>query len=90
MQLAKLIPASDASPSMAVQQQEEAVVLADRLARLPDDYRTVLVLRNLQSMPFEEVAKQMQRSAGATRMLWLRAIEQLREIYREQEARGSE
>jgi RNA polymerase sigma-70 factor (ECF subfamily) len=67
---------------MAVQQREEAVVLADRLAHLSDDYREVLVLRNLQGLPFEEVASRIGRSVGATRMLWLRAIEKLRTIYR--------
>jgi RNA polymerase sigma-70 factor (ECF subfamily) len=66
---------------MAVQQREEAVQLADRLSQLPADYRQVLMLRNLQSLPFEEVARQMDRSVGATRMLWLRAIERLRAVY---------
>jgi RNA polymerase sigma-70 factor (ECF subfamily) len=81
VQLAALLPAEGKSPSMAVQQREEAVQLADRLAQLPADYREVLVLRNLQSLPFEEVAQRMERSVGATRMLWLRAIEKLRAVY---------
>jgi RNA polymerase sigma-70 factor (ECF subfamily) len=84
VQLAALLPAEGKSPSMAVQQREEAVLLADRLAKLPVDYRDVLMLRNLQSLPFEEVAQRMNRSVGATRMLWLRAIEKLRAVYGEQ------
>ena len=86
IQLAALVPAQGKSPSMAVQQREEAVVLADRLAHLPDDYREVLVLRNLQGLPFEEVASRIGRSVGATRMLWLRAIEKLRTVYRKDDA----
>ena len=89
IQLAQLLPAETKSPSMAVQQREEAVVLADRLAQLPEDYREVLVLRNLQGLPFEEVAQQMERSVGAVRMLWLRAIERLRVIYRMEESLGA-
>jgi len=85
IQLAALLPAEQKSPSMAVQQREEAVQLADRLAQLPADYREVLVLRNLQSLPFEEVAQRMERSVGATRMLWLRAIEKLRAVYGSEE-----
>jgi RNA polymerase sigma-70 factor, ECF subfamily len=85
IQLAALVPASTKSPSMAVQQREEAVVLADRLAQLPDDYREVLVLRNLQGLPFDEISRQIDRSVGATRMLWLRAIEKLRSVYRTDE-----
>jgi len=87
IQLAALLPAASKSPSMAVQQREEAVLLADRLAQLSADYRVVLVLRNLQGLPFEEVAQRMDRSVGATRMLWLRAIEKLRAVYRKEEHR---
>src|SRR3954454_291249 len=82
IQLAALVPAQGKSPSMAVQQREEAVLLADRLAQLPDDYREVLVLRNLQGLPFDAVAKRIGRTVGATQMLWLRAIEKLRTLYR--------
>jgi RNA polymerase sigma-70 factor (ECF subfamily) len=89
IQLAAMLPAEAKSPSMAVEEREEAVLLADRLAQLPASYRQVLVLRNLQSLPFEEVAKQMDRSVGATRMLWLRAIEKLRSVYRIDEQRES-
>src|SRR3954469_25664669 len=88
IQLAALVPAATKSPSMAVQQREEAVVLADRLAQLSDDYREVLVLRNLQGLAFEEVAQRIDRSVGATRMLWLRAIEKLRMLYRDDESSG--
>jgi len=70
-------------------QREEAVLLADRLSQLPASYRRVLVLRNLQGMPFEEVAREIDRSVGATRMLWLRAIEKLRAVYRKEEQRES-
>jgi RNA polymerase sigma-70 factor (ECF subfamily) len=55
------------------------------MAQLPDDYRDVLVLRNLQGLPFEDVARRIDRSVGATRMLWLRAIEKLRTLYRDEE-----
>jgi RNA polymerase sigma-70 factor (ECF subfamily) len=85
IQLAALVPAGGKTPSMAVQQREEAVVLADRLAQLPGDYREVLVLRNLQGLPFEQIARRIDRSVGATRMLWLRAIEKLRAVYRKEE-----
>jgi RNA polymerase sigma-70 factor (ECF subfamily) len=73
---------------MAVAQREEAVVLADRLAQLADDHREVLVLRNLQGLQFEEIAQRIGRSVGATRMLWLRAIEKLRTLYQIEEHPG--
>jgi RNA polymerase sigma-70 factor (ECF subfamily) len=65
------------SPSAAASQREQAVLLADALADLPPDYREVIILRNLERLRFEEVAARMDRSAGAVRMLWTRALERL-------------
>lgn len=68
-----------ASPSSDAQRREYAIILADQLAELPPDYREVLTLRHLQGLPFKEVALRMGRSPGAVRMIWLRAIERLRQ-----------
>ncbi|HUT92260.1 MAG TPA: sigma-70 family RNA polymerase sigma factor [Thermoguttaceae bacterium] len=68
-----------ASPSSNAQRREYAIILANQLAELSQDYRDVLVLRHLEGLPFGEVAERMGRSPGAVRMLWLRAIGQLRE-----------
>ncbi len=73
------------SPSSDADHREHAVILADQLAQLPSDYRQVLVLRHLEGRPFKEVAQRMGRSPGAVRMLWLRAIGQLRQLL---DARG--
>jgi RNA polymerase sigma-70 factor, ECF subfamily len=69
------------SPSSPLQQRERAVALADQLAKLRPEYRDVIVLRNLQGLSFEEVADRMDRKAGAVRMLWLRAMEKLKQVY---------
>ncbi len=63
--------------------QEQLVLLADSLARLSPDYRDVIVLRHLEGIPFAQIAARLRRSSGATRMLWLRAIEQLRRLMKE-------
>jgi RNA polymerase sigma-70 factor, ECF subfamily len=68
------------SPSAHAQQRELAALVADQLARLPASYREVIVLRNLEGLPFDEVAKRMERSPGAVRILWLRALDRLREL----------
>jgi RNA polymerase sigma-70 factor (ECF subfamily) len=54
------------------------VLLAEVLDRLPDDYRTVIVLRNLEGLSHEEVAARLGRNVGAVRMLWVRALARLR------------
>jgi RNA polymerase sigma-70 factor (ECF subfamily) len=67
------------SPSSVAVRRERAVHLANALGRLPEDYRTVLLLRVFQELPAEEVAQRMERSAGAVRMLQMRALTALRE-----------
>jgi RNA polymerase sigma-70 factor (ECF subfamily) len=50
------------------------------LADLPEDYQEVIVLRNLQRLPFNEVAERMDRTRPAVQMLWMRAIKRLQEV----------
>jgi RNA polymerase sigma-70 factor (ECF subfamily) len=65
------------TPSARAARREQAVLLADALARLPADYREVLVLRHMEHRKFGEIAIRMGRSSGAVRMLWTRALERL-------------
>jgi RNA polymerase sigma-70 factor (ECF subfamily) len=67
------------SPTAVLIRREEANMLADHLARLPPDYRKVLLLRSIQCLGFRDVAARLGRSEGATRMLWLRAVTRLRQ-----------
>ena len=73
---------SPQAPSAVVSLGEQSLQLNELLNQLPEHYREVLVLRNIQGLAFEEVAARLDRSPGATRMLWLRAIEKLRAVYR--------
>ena len=77
--LAGWLEASITSPSLAAVRKERAMLLADALARLPEDYRELLVLRHIEERAFDEIAEQMQRSPGAVRTMWVRALRKLRE-----------
>ena len=66
------------SPSAQAVHREQAVLLADAISRLPADYQEVIVLRHVERLKFEKIAVRMDRSAGAVRMLWARALETLR------------
>jgi RNA polymerase sigma-70 factor (ECF subfamily) len=77
--LRQCLAAETPTPSQLAAQREADVLLADTLARLPADYQTVLLLRIFEGLPAEEVAQRMNRSAGAVRMLQLRALTALRE-----------
>ena len=61
-------------PDGSAIRKEDAAELHRTLARLPDDYRTVIWLRYWRGLSFDEIATQMGRSIGATRKLWHRAI----------------
>ena len=43
-------------PAKGPIRREQAVLLADAVSRLPDDYREVFILRTLEHVPFEEIA----------------------------------
>ena len=72
--------APQSSPSEQAARREQAVVLADALGQLPDDYREVIILRHLQGLPFAEVAGRLGRSQGSVKKLWARALARLRDL----------
>ena len=79
-QLNAVLASATASPSQQAAQHEQQVVLADMLNELPADYREVIILRNLEELSHGEVAQRMGRTEGAVRMLWVRALQELREL----------
>jgi RNA polymerase sigma-70 factor (ECF subfamily) len=66
------------SPSSALGRHERMRLLADAMAKLPKDHRQIILMRHIEGLPFAEIATQMDRTSGACRMLWLRAMDQLR------------
>lgn len=70
--------APHSSPSQQASAREQAVLLADALAKLNDDYREVLVLRHLEGLTFPEVSRRMGRSLDSVQKLWLRALAKLK------------
>jgi len=66
-----------ATPSQQLAQLDNQLRLAAALAELPPDYQEVVMLRNLQYLPFGDIALQMGRSRPAVQMLWMRAIKKL-------------
>ena len=53
--LQQALDAGQTTPSQAAARREEAVLLADAMERLPADYREVILLRNLEGLPFDEL-----------------------------------
>jgi RNA polymerase sigma-70 factor (ECF subfamily) len=73
-----LEPASpEPSPSQQAIARDDQLRVAMALAELSPDHRQVIVLRNLERLPFDEVARQMGRTRPAVQMLWMRAVKKL-------------
>jgi RNA polymerase sigma-70 factor (ECF subfamily) len=67
------------TPSQELARLDDELRVTAALAELPPDYQEVIVLRNLQRLPFNDVAERMHRSRPAVQMLWMRAIKKLQE-----------
>lgn len=70
--------ASNSTPSQHASRREQALLLADALDRLPEDYREVIILRHLEGLSFAEVSQRMGRSEDSVQKLWVRALANLR------------
>jgi RNA polymerase sigma-70 factor (ECF subfamily) len=68
------------SPSQQAVRREQAVLLADALRRLPDEWRELLVLRHLEGLTFPEVARRMGRTIDSVKKQWPRALANLRHL----------
>ena len=76
------------SPSQELILRDEELRVTVALSQLTEDHREVIVLRNLERLPFEEVAKRMGRSRPAVQMLWMRAVKKLQTAMEEHTAGG--
>jgi RNA polymerase sigma-70 factor (ECF subfamily) len=69
------------SPSEQAAHREQAVLLADALAKLPTDYREVIVLRHLEGLTFPEVARRLNKTQDSVEKLWLRGLARLKQVF---------
>jgi len=76
----ELVGATTATASRGAARAECEEALTQAVARLPEDYRTVVRLYDLQGLSVEETSQAMGRSKGAVFMLRARAHERLREL----------
>jgi RNA polymerase sigma-70 factor (ECF subfamily) len=74
------LQAAQSSPSHQAERREQAVLLAAALEQLPESYREVIILHQLEDLAFPEVARRMGRSVDSVKNLWLRALPRLRRL----------
>lgn len=74
----RALVAPQSSPSQRAARREQAVLLANALDQLPNDYREVMMLHHLEGLGFPEVALRMGRTVDSVKNLWTRALARLR------------
>lgn len=74
------LPADGETPSVEAMRHERAERLRLALQQLSPDHQEVIRLRNLEQLPFDQVAERMSRSRPAVQMLWMRALKHMEEI----------
>jgi RNA polymerase sigma-70 factor (ECF subfamily) len=79
------LAAEQSSPSQGLQRHEQAVQLADALAKLPEAQREALVLQNWHGWSLAEIGQHMGRSPAAVAGLLKRGLKQLRGLLQQPE-----
>lgn len=59
---------------------DDKIILREAMVQLPDHYQEILLLRFAEGLKFREIAKTMGQSLEATKSLYRRAMESLRDI----------
>lgn len=73
------VPSTDPSASTELQSVESRERIWKAVNALPENHRTVILLRMRTDLSFAEIGTRMNRSADAVRMLWGRGIVMLGE-----------
>jgi RNA polymerase sigma-70 factor (ECF subfamily) len=60
-------PSDDVAPSESMIESERVALVTAALKRLPPDYRVPLALRFFEGMPYEEIARVIQRTPATAR-----------------------
>ena len=81
------LAADQTSPSGRVVREEQRTRIRLTVAALPEAYRRVLLLRIVSELPFEEIARRLNRSSAATRQLYQRARQAMLARLEQQETR---
>jgi len=76
--------APDGSPQDAAMRREERAAVRRALARLPEPFRTTLVLREMEGLPYEEIAETLGISIGTVESRIFRARGKLRALLEEE------
>lgn len=79
-EIADLLSASMTSASSAFSRQQKEFHMLQALEQMPEEAREALRLRYLEGLPSKEIAEQLGKTDGATRVLLSRSLAKLQEM----------
>lgn len=82
-------PDPKASPEESLDERERMQTIRDGIAKLPSDMRAALVLRDIQGLPYEEVAQILHLNLGTVKSRISRARERLRKLVLESQEQNA-
>lgn len=82
--LATLLVDPEPSPFESVMRLEQSASMALAVSRLPEEMQQILNYRITDNLDYVEISRRMQRGVGAARMLYLRSLEKLRDLWRDE------
>jgi len=71
---------SEPTPDSSLVQEERAALVREALAKLPESYRTVLVLRHYQDLKFREIADVLEIPEGTVKSRMAEGLTQLNQL----------
>lgn len=77
------------APAMNAIRQETADRMAVVMTRLPEEMQQVLLARVVDGTSYETIAENLNRSPGAVRILFVRALRRLREVWQTESSSSS-
>ncbi len=80
------LPHDDISPSTAVRREERFDRLEKALAKLPEEYRELIVLARVDGLPIQEIATRLDMTPNAVSQRLWRALRKLRERFGDTES----
>ncbi len=84
LRIEELAIGADPEPDELVENAELGLRVASAVQQLPEEYRRVVEMRHFQDQSHAAIAAQLGKSPAAVRMLWVRALIELRRLTREE------
>jgi RNA polymerase sigma-70 factor (ECF subfamily) len=78
-EVVQLAVAADETPSAHARRSEEREAVFAAVARLPEDGRTVVLLRHRELLSFGEIARRLGKTEATVRQIWARAVKRLKQ-----------